>query len=267
MAASDTDLLGVAVTAARRAGDLLLAAQRDRATAETLTVVTKSTHTDPVSEADRAAERAILDTVLAARPDDGVVGEEDQGDRRGTTGLRWVVDPLDGTVNFLRRIPQWCVSVALEDDDGGRVGVVHHPDLDETFTAVRGGGAWLGERPLAVTDPPALDQVLLTTGFAYDQDLRPGQLDAVARWGREVRYVRRLGAAALDLAWIAAGRGDAYAEAGLHPWDWAAGTLLVTEAGGVVSHHEVDYGGVRRSTIVAGGPGTHDRVVDLVVGA
>jgi len=146
------ELLAVAVTAAHRAGDLLLAAQRGRATDETLTVDTKTTHTDPVSEADRAAERVIVETILAARPDDGIVGEEDQADRPGTTGLRWVVDPLDGTVNFLHRIPQWCVSVAVEDDRGAMAGVVHHPDLGETFTATRGGGAWLGERRLGVTD-------------------------------------------------------------------------------------------------------------------
>lgn len=258
------ELLDVAVAAARAAGDLLLRAQRDRATGETLTVDTKTTHTDPVSEADRAAERAIVETILGERPDDGIIGEEDQGDRPGTTGLRWVVDPLDGTVNFLRRIPQWCVSVAVEDDEGALAGVVHHPELDETFTATRGGGAWLGEQRLAVTDPPSLDQVLLTTGFAYDQALRPGQLDAFARWGRQVRYVRRLGAAALDLAWVAAGRGDAYAEAGLHPWDWAAGTLLVEEAGGRVVHTDVGYGDEVRSSVVAAGPGTVERVLGLL---
>lgn len=265
MTTADADaLLGLAVAAARRAGDLLLAAQRDRATDETLTIDTKTTPTDPVSEADRAAEQAITETILGARPDDGILGEEDQADRPGSTGLRWVIDPLDGTVNFLHRIPQWCVSVAVEDGDGAVAGVVHHPDLDETFTATRGGGAWLGERRLAVTDPGALEEVLLTTGFAYDQQLRPGQLAAFRRWGNEVRYVRRLGAAALDLAWIAAGRGDAYAEAGLHPWDWSAGTLLVTEAGGRVTHHDVDYDGVVRPTIIAAGPATHDRVVAMV---
>jgi myo-inositol-1(or 4)-monophosphatase len=257
-------LLAIAVDAARRAGDGLRVAQRARVAGETLTVDTKSTLTDPVSEADRASERTIVKIILDARPDDGIVGEEDQADRPGTTGLRWVIDPLDGTVNFLQRIPQWCVSIGVEDADGPLVGVVHHPDLDETFTAIRGGGAWLGSQRLQVTDPARLREALLTSGFAYDQALRPGQLDAFARWGRQVRYVRRLGAAAIDLAWIAAGRGDAYAEAGLHPWDWSAGTLLVTEAGGRVTHVDVDYGGVVRSTIVAAGPGTHDRVRELL---
>lgn len=259
-------VLALAVRAARQAGDGLLAAQRARASRETLVVDTKTTHTDPVSEADRASERTIVEIILAARPDDGIVGEEDQADRPGTSGLTWVIDPLDGTVNFLQRIPQWCVSIGVEDQHGPLVGVVHHPDLDETFTATRGGGAWLGDQRLQVTDPEALTEVLLTSGFAYDQALRPGQLDAFASWGRQVRYVRRLGAAAIDLAWIAAGRGDAYAEAGLHPWDWSAGTLLVTEAGGRVSHQDVDYGGVVRSTIVASGPGTHDLVQEMLRG-
>ncbi len=259
-------LLAVAVAAARRAGDRLLIAQAARAASETLSVDTKSTHTDPVSEADRASERTIVETILASRPDDGIVGEEDQADRAGTTGLRWVIDPLDGTVNFLQRIPQWCVSIGVEDDEGPLVGVVHHPDLDETFTATRGGGSWLGEQRLQVTDPPALDQALLTTGFAYDQGLRPGQLDAVARWGRQLRYVRRFGAAAIDLAWVAAGRGDAYAEAGLQAWDYSAGTLLVTEAGGTVTHLDVDYSGVVRSTIVAAGSRTHALVETMLRG-
>lgn len=258
------DLLATAVAAARAAGDRLLAAQQRRLDGAALDVQTKTTHTDPVSEADRDAERAIVDRILASRPDDGIVGEEDQGNRAGSTGLRWVIDPLDGTVNFLHHIPQWCVSIAVEDEQGPLVGVVHHPDADETFTAIRGGGAWLGERQLAVTDPPSLDEVLLTTGFAYEQELRPGQLAAFARWGSAVRYLRRLGSAALDLAWVAAGRGDAYAEAGLHAWDWSAGSLLVTEAGGRVSRVDVDYGGVVRATMVAAGPRTHGRVERLV---
>ena len=258
------DLLATAVAAACRAGDLLLEAQQRRLDGELLDVATKSTRTDPVSEADRRAERAIVAEILDARPDDGIVGEEDQGDRPGTSGLRWVVDPLDGTVNFLHHVPQWAVSVAVEDDHGALVGVVHHPDLDETFTATRGGGAWLGDRRLAVTDKRDVDEVLLTTGFAYDQELRRGQFDAFVRWGRAVRYLRRFGAAALDLAWVAAGRCDAYVEAALNPWDWSAGTLLVTEAGGRVSHVEVAYGAVTRSTIVAAGPTTHDGIVELV---
>ena len=266
MSADHEHLLATAVTAAQRAGDLLLAAQRRRLEGEVLAVDTKSTHTDPVSEADRRAERTIVEELLAARPDDGIVGEEDQADRPGTSGLRWLVDPLDGTVNFLHHLPQWCVSVAAEDDEGPLVGVVHHPDLAETFTAVRGGGAWLAGRRLAVTDKGDLDQLLLTTGFAYDQQLRAGQLVAFGRWGHAVRYLRRLGSAALDLAWTAAGRSDAYAEAALNPWDWAAGALLVTEAGGRVTHVDVDYGGTVRSTVVAAGPATHARVVDLVTG-
>lgn len=260
------ELLLTALRAARAAGELLLGAQAARHHGDELAVDTKTDPTDPVSEADRAAERTIVEAILAARPDDGIVGEEDQADRAGTTGLRWLVDPLDGTVNYLHHLPQWCVSIAVEDDDGAVAGVVHHPALHETFHAVRGGGAWLAERRLAVVDPPDLDHVMLTTGFAYDQQLRAGQLDEFRRWAGRVRYVRRLGSAALDLAWVAAGRVHAYAEAGLHPWDWSAGSLLVTEAGGRVSHVEVDHGGVVRPTVVAAGPATHDRVVAMLRG-
>lgn len=258
------ELLVVALRAARVAGDQLLAAQRARLEGDELAIETKSTAIDPVSEADRAAERAIVEVIDVERPDDGVVGEEDQGDRSGSTGLRWVVDPLDGTVNFLHHLPQWAVSIAVEDDDGPLVGVVHHPVLHETFHALRGGGAWHEQRRLRVVDPPRLDEVMLTTGFSYDPDLRAGQLAAFPRWARAVRYVRRFGSAALDLAWVAAARGHAYVEAGLNPWDWSAGRLLVTEAGGRVSEVSVPYAAGPRTTLVAAGPGTHDRLVELV---
>lgn len=259
------ELLFVALRAARTAGAELLQRQRARLDGDVLAVETKSSRTDPVSEADRAAERAILATILRWRPDDGVVGEEDQGDRPGTTGLRWLVDPLDGTVNFLHHQPQWSVSIAVADAAGPLVGVVHHPSLHETFHAVRGAGAWQAQRRLTVVDPPSLDEALLTTGFAYDQQLRPGQFDALGRWARQVRYVRRLGSAALDLAWVAAGRGHVYLEAGLNEWDWSAGSLLVTEAGGRVSWHDVAYGATTRATILAAGPRTHDLVVERLL--
>lgn len=255
----DTDhLLATAVAAARAAGDLLLAAQRRRLDGEALTVDTKTTHTDPVSEADRSAERAIVQAILAARPDDGIVGEEDQGDRPGTTGLRWVIDPLDGTVNFLYGIPQWCVSIACEDADGALVGVVHDPSKDETFAAVRGGGARLGDRPLQVTDPVDLGRTLVATGFAYEPAVRRDQGRMAEDLLGVVRDLRRGGAAALDLAWVAAGRIDAYVEHGLAPWDWAAGKLLVTEAGGVVSPTTRSLGGQERDGLVAGGRRAHD---------
>lgn len=247
------DLLALAVEVAEEAGRLLVEHQGRR-----LTVETKSTSTDPVSEADRDSERLLVDRILAARPDDAILGEEDAGNRSGTSGIRWVLDPLDGTVNYLYGIPLWCVSVAAEDDQGSVVGVVHHPASGETFRASRGGGAWLGERRLEVTDVDDAGQALVATGFAYDRSVRGDQGRDAAELVTYVRDLRRGGAAALDLAWVAAGRFDAYLEFGLQPWDWAAGTLLVTEAGGVVSRPERRLGGQDLVGVLAAGPGVHD---------
>jgi myo-inositol-1(or 4)-monophosphatase len=226
-----------------------------------LVVDTKTSATDPVSEADREAELLIARELAAARPDDGLLAEEDQASRRGTSGLRWVVDPLDGTVNFLYGLPAWCVSVAVEDEHGPLAGAVHHPTARETFHAARGEGAACGNAELRVTDAGELGRTLVATGFGYDPGVRADQADDVAALLREVRDLRRCGAAALDLAWTAAGRIDAYLEFGLQPWDWAAGRLLVTEAGGMVSEHERQLGGRSMTGVVAGGRAAHDHLV------
>jgi myo-inositol-1(or 4)-monophosphatase len=254
--------LEVARQVALGAGEVLLAFAARRREGEDLEVVSKTTATDPVSEADRAAERLIASSLLAAFPDDGLLGEEGQAPRRGSSGRRWVVDPLDGTVNFLYGQPSWCVSIACEDEGGVLVGVVHQPTSGETFAARRGQGAWLGDRPLAVTDPGGLSATLVATGFAYDPGVRAAQGAQVAGLLPLVRDVRRGGSAALDLAWCAAGRVDGYLEFGLHPWDWAAGSLLVREAGGVVARLERVLGGVSGPLLVAGSQGTTDRLTD-----
>jgi myo-inositol-1(or 4)-monophosphatase len=247
----------LAVRMAEEAGGLL-ASFADRL--PELVVDTKSSATDPVSEADRAAERLIGEQLLIARPDDGLLGEEGQASRAGTSGLRWVVDPLDGTVNFLYGIPAWCVSVAVEDDDGPVAGAVHHPGSGETFHAARGAGAACGRVALAVSGETVLARTLVATGFSYEPEVRADQAaDAAALLG-EVRDIRRCGAAALDLAWTAAGRLDAYLEFGLQPWDWAAGRLLVTEAGGVATEHRRVLGARRRVGVVAGGRAAHDHL-------
>lgn len=265
-------LRAVAVAAADAAGRVLLAHQAARRGGAHLEVTTKSSPTDPVSEADRAAERAILAVLADARPDDGVLGEEAQGDRPGTTGLRWVVDPLDGTVNYVHHLPQWAVSVAVEDHTGPVVGCVLHPDVRERFVAVRGGGAVL-ERPdgtghaLAVQEPDDLASTLVATGFAYDTDVRAAHGLVVGDWLGRIRDLRRGGSAALDLAHVAAGRLGGYVETGLQPWDLAAGQLLVTEAGGVVAEVVRPLAGRDRSHVVAGSPATVRRLVaDLLPG-
>jgi myo-inositol-1(or 4)-monophosphatase len=201
-----------------------------------------------VSDADRAAERSITETLRAERPDDGVLGEEGAA-VAAHSGRRWLVDPLDGTTNYLYGYPAWSVSVALEDEQGGRVGVVHDPARHETFRAARGRGAELNGTPIAVRDHDRLETALVATGFGYRPELRAAQAEQLTRILPKVRDVRRGGSAALDLSWLACGRLDGYFERGLNPWDWAAGRLLVIEAGGSVRELEGTPAG-----LVAAGP-------------
>jgi myo-inositol-1(or 4)-monophosphatase len=193
----------------------------------------KSTRTDLVSDADREAERAIREALAELRPHDGLLAEE--GSRsEAHSGRRWIVDPLDGTVNFLYGFPAWAVSIALEDEDGLLAGVVHDPARGETFRAARGAGAELNGRALHVREHRELRTALVATGFSYDPSRRAAQAEVIRRLLPHVRDIRRAGAAALDLAWLAAGRLDGYLEHGPSSWDWAAGRLLVEEAGGTV---------------------------------
>jgi myo-inositol-1(or 4)-monophosphatase len=213
-----------------------------------------------VSDADRAAEEAVSRLLRAERPSDGLLGEEGLSSE-GTSGRRWVVDPLDGTTNYLYRYRAWGVSVALEDASGaGLVGVVHDPLAGETFHAVRGSGAYLqgSAAPLRVRDAGDLSRALVATGFGYDPDVRAGQAELLRRVLPRVRDVRRAGAAALDLCHVAAGRLDGYYERGLKRWDLAAGALIVREAGGVVKPLS---GG--REGIAAAGPSLIDDLVEL----
>ena len=214
---------------AREAGELLLG----RFGGPARGVVEKSSATDLVSDADRAAESLIIDRLRTDRPDDGILGEEGtSADAAG--GRRWLVDPLDGTTNYLYGYPVWSVSVALEDDRGGLAAVVHDPVRGETFRAARGQGCELNGAPARVRDHDRLDTALVATGFGYASELRARQAEALSRILPRVRDLRRGGSAALDLAWLACGRVDGYFERGLKPWDWGAGRLLVAEAGGDV---------------------------------
>jgi myo-inositol-1(or 4)-monophosphatase len=193
----------------------------------------KSSRTDLVSDTDHAAEAAITKVLDRARPHDGRIAEEG-GERRGTSGVWWAIDPLDGTTNYLSGVPHWAVSVAACDDAGPIVGVVIDPSRNETFVAVRGGGAWCGTTRLLMGDPSPLNQALVGTGFHYSSAERARQAEVLVHVLPGVGDIRRAGAAAIDLAWVAAGRLDAFFERGVNIWDWAAGRLLVTEAGGVV---------------------------------
>ena len=227
------ELLAVAEDAARAAGTVLVEHFQNLAG---LAVHTKSTPTDPASEADIAAEGAIRDLLAARRPDDAILAEEGGGDTSPPAGseLRWVADPLDGTVNFLFGLPQWCVSIACEDAEGAVVGVILDPLRDECFTVSRGGAARLNGEEITAGPRRPLERALIATGFAYEPEVRRVQAATVAALLPRARDVRRMGSAALDLAWLAAGRYDAYYERGGQTWDWMAGTLLCERAGLVV---------------------------------
>jgi myo-inositol-1(or 4)-monophosphatase len=187
---------------------------------------TKSTPTDLVSAADLDAEHAIRDVLNRRRPDDAILGEE--GDEvAGTSGLRWVVDPLDGTVNYLFGLPQWCVSVACEE----RVGVILDPIRGELFEVVAGRSATLDGEPVRASSRTELATALVATGFNYDSGVRARQAQVAAEVIPRVADIRRMGSAALDLAWTAAGRYDAFYERGVSAWDVAAGTMLCATAG------------------------------------
>jgi myo-inositol-1(or 4)-monophosphatase len=231
--------LELAERAARAAGEVLMS-YFGRA-AEGLGV--KSSPTDPVSDADREAEATIQRMLAAERPDDGVIGEEG-ADAESVSGRVWIVDPLDGTVNFLYGLRAWAVSIALEDPDGLAAAVVFNPVDDECFSAARGEGARMNGRPIRVTACPSLDRAMVATGFSYEAEQRARQGELLTRLLPRVRDIRRAGAAALDLAYVACGRVDAFFERGLKRWDEAAGRLLVSEAGGVVEDLDGEPDGV-----------------------
>lgn len=224
------ELLDLALAAATRAGEMLVHDRPD----DLGVAATKSSSFDVVTEMDTTAERMIIDDLLGARPDDGLLGEEG-GERLGRSGVRWVIDPIDGTVNYLYRIPAWSVSIAAEVDGVTVAGVVHAPALGETFVATRGGGAYRraadGERRLDALPAVPLSDALVATGFGYLRERRRLQGLVAGRLLGLVRDIRRPGSAALDLCGVACGRTHAYYEQGINAWDMAAGGLVATEAG------------------------------------
>jgi myo-inositol-1(or 4)-monophosphatase len=252
-------LLTLAVDAARRAGELLLERFRGPATG----VDTKSSPTDLVSDADRDSERLLIGLISRERPDDGFLAEEGGGDG-SASGLRWVIDPLDGTVNFLYGIPVWCVSVAVEDSSGAIAGVIHDPNRDETFTATRGGGSFLNEDSIRIGDESHMEKALIGTGFAYDSSIREWQADLVRRLLPVVRDIRRFGSAALDLCALACGRIDGFYEADMGPWDRAAGVLIVREAGGIVTDLPPPTGD--GLGVIAANRTLHDLLTEFIAG-
>ncbi|MEU4493894.1 inositol monophosphatase [Streptomyces sp. NBC_00210] len=221
-----SELLDLALEAARRAGELL----RDGRPADLGVAATKSSPIDVVTEMDIAAEKLITGFLSERRPEDGFLGEEGAS-TSGTSGVRWVIDPLDGTVNYLYGLPTWAVSIAAERDGEAVVGVVGAPMRGETYRAVLGGGAFANDKPVRCRPAAPLDQSLVSTGFNYVATVRSHQADVAQRLIPRLRDIRRSGSAAVDLCDVAAGRLDGYYERGLHPWDLAAGDLIAREAG------------------------------------
>ena len=240
-------LARLAVDAAEGAGRLLMERLHEVRTS----IEQKSSATDMVTEVDRAVETFVVDHLRRARPDDGFLGEEGASEP-GTTGVRWIIDPLDGTTNYLYAFPAFTVSIAAEVDGVLAVGAVRDPSHDETFHAWTGGGAWCNGAALDGDSPPELGAALVATGFSYTADRRAWQAAVLAELMSDIRDVRRAGAASLDLCWVAAGRVDVFYERGLGPWDFAAGSVIASEAGVEVS--DLDGNPASSDIVVAARP-------------
>jgi myo-inositol-1(or 4)-monophosphatase len=242
-------MLTIAVKAARRAGGVINRATRDL---DSLTVTSKS-HNDFVSEVDQAAEAAIVETLLHAYPKHAILAEESGA--QGDSEYEWIIDPLDGTTNFLHGFPQYSVSIALAHKGVLSQAVIYDPSRNDLFTASRGAGAFLNEHRLRVSKRKQLDEALIGTGFPF-RDFT--HLDAYMAMFRDMVQktagVRRPGSAALDLAYTAAGRFDGFWEIGLSKWDIAAGCLMVQEAGGLVSDFSGNENHLKSGNIIAGNP-------------
>ena len=253
-------LAALAEDAARAAADLL----RTGAAQRLVGVATKTSATDMVTEMDRLAERLIVEHLLGVRPDDSVLAEEGSG-REGSSAVRWVIDPLDGTTDYLYGHPQYAVSIAAEVDGEVAVGVVAHPSLDEVFTAVKGGGAFVNGERITHSGHADLATALIATGFSYVAEQRARQAAVLGHVLPAVRDIRRHGAASLDLCWVACGRVDGYYEVGLQPWDVAAGVLVASEAGALVSG--VDGGPPSAASVLAAAPELAPALLALLAAA
>ena len=209
----------------------------------------KSTAIDIATQMDKKAETFIVQSLLAARPDDGIIGEEG-AEVASKSGITWVIDPLDGTVNYFYGLPGWNVSIAAKDNDGSVVGVVVAPTINSTWWASRGGGAFFNGSKIKTNEPVDFNRAFIGTGFQYDVSHRVRQIENVGRMLPLIRDIRRNGAAAVDICSVAMGALDAYFEDGLKEWDWAAASLVATEAGAKFGL----YGQAPYMTTLAAGP-------------
>lgn len=244
------ELLTLAISIAKDAGKLLLNRP------ENLSVNTKSSEIDVVTQMDKASEKLIVDAILAVRPDDGIIGEEGS-DRPTKSGYTWVIDPIDGTVNYLYNMAGWSISIAIKDQEGTCVGVVYSPTINSLFTATRGGGSFLNGKKLNCNDPIELNRALISTGFAYRLEQREQQLIQFNKLILKIRDIRRNGSAAIDICHVASGEVDGYYEIGLHEWDLAAAQLIATEAGAKLSVHG--------DLVIAAGPHLHGNLAKILL--
>ncbi|MEN9351789.1 MAG: hypothetical protein RL455_730 [Actinomycetota bacterium] len=249
------ELLKLAESVARAAGSHLM----NRPSSFTFTE--KSSVVDFATQMDQQSEELIVKQLLAARADDGIIAEEGAA-KPSKSGITWVIDPLDGTVNYLYGLPGWNVSIAAKDEDGVLVGVVYAPSINGFWSAIRGEGAKYNGNKIKCNDPVTLDKSLLATGFAYDLNLRVSQGDTMAKLLPKIRDLRRNGAAAVDLCYVAMGAIDGYFEGSLKEWDYAAGGLIATEAGAVISGR----GGKAADSdlVVCAGPALHAQLLPLI---
>ena len=251
------DYLAVAVRAAQAAGKI----QQFYAGGD-LDIQTKSSETDLVTKADKLCEAKIREIIAAAYPEHVVLGEE--GGQDGEASHRWIVDPIDGTLNYAHGLPYYCTSIGLEVEGEIQVGVILDSLHAELFTATKGGGAFLNGAPISVTSETELINSMLTTGFSYQKEGQRKNIAVFEHLNAQVRSIRRLGASALDLAYVACGRLDGFWELKLQPWDVAAGWLLVTEAGGTVTNPFGAAYHVDETRVIATNGQIHDKLVDAL---
>jgi len=246
------ELASLAEEVARSAGALLM--QRP----DSFTFTEKSSAVDFATQMDQQAESLIVKSLLAARPDDGIIAEEGAA-QSSKSGITWVIDPLDGTVNYLYGLPGWNISIAAKNQEGVIAGVVFAPTINSLWKATKGGGAFLNNNSIKCNDPVNLNLALIATGFSYDLELRKEQGARMQRLIPQIRDLRRNGAAAVDLCYVAMGAVDAYFESSLKEWDFAAGGLIATEAGALISGRT--GGSPDGDMVVCAGPSLHAQLL------
>lgn len=250
-------LLTIAVRAARKAGDFVI-----REANHISSITSKSQH-DYVTNVDQAAEQLIIETITNSYPEHSFLGEE--SGESGESEFQWVIDPIDGTSNFIRKIPHWAISIACKHKGKTQVGVVYDPSKQELFSAVKGRGAQLDNKKMRVSNTKGLEHSLLATGFPFRNEQKLAEyLDVFAKLFPHCSDMRRAGSAALDLAYVAAGRFDGFWEFGLNPWDTAAGVLLVEESGGLVADMQGNPNYEKKGSILAANPKAFKEMLRII---